>query len=765
MRLPQLRQLSPGQVALGLAFVFAALLLFLRQGPEMFDPRTEPVRLLGWLAAYNAFKWITIPAWLEDAGSPPAGQTAYTFDPATQPVLVAIESVSGNPLKRISVEGTSNPATFKLVDENAAKNMAQTTDELWALINTNGRYQIRSARPTDLWIATDVANAAGPCSKITTIGTQWSSWIIEAANVAGVSNTFFIRTPVCQDGERYYVGIVNNALAMVPGKSVSTTSPNGLHVWVFKRVLQGTPGATLAPGTTSAPGTTQAPGTSAPGTTQAPGTVQLKFFSPTVVYKLSAGYPDMAARIGTTRWFYGHHTNAAGVYGNFRIGLEADDPSRPAVRSMTMHKLVDKVWVPVTTVADMAPLVPNANLPDALAFDLKEWDGPPERSGAAPAPTSAPLTAAPVPASLTPVLDFDASKETFVAGSAVPTWVNRGSMGTMYNAAGFGAPKMGEAQSYKHIEFRRASENYFQVPQLPMNWFQQGGAYRGVTVVVVARFVDAPTVRNWERLIDFGIGANNNNLILCRYGAWDELHGDIRNGGETFEANMQFPPFDSSFRAFILNVTNSASGGTVTVYHNDLTQKASTAFKDPIANRTTTTNFIGKSNWGDPLLNADVRQVTMYDRSLSDAEMGTVLANLKQKWGMHLGSRVGGPTQAPTQAPSTVQLKFYSPGNVYKASAGYAGLLARIGTKKWFYGHYTNAAGVYGNFRIGFNDPQNGVIHQVAVEKLVDKAWAPVTGDAMFLPLVAKGEPGNPDLAPALDMKEWVPADPAQVNR
>ena len=237
---------------------------------------------------------------------------------------------------------------------------------------------------------------------------------------------------------------------------------------------------------------------------------------------------------------------------------------------------------------------------------------------------------------LQPVLNFDASVfASSGSGTTISSWSNAGAMGTTYNAVGYNSPTVGTASGYTHVSFNRAASQYFSIPtSLPMTWFNNSGVYSGLTIFVVAQYVGTPG--SYERFIDFGNGAGSDNLIVARNGTTNTWSGSIFDGGNTVGTCASPVASDGMFHIFMVNFTNAASGMSTTLFIDDASTVAATPTTSgtPITNRTTINNYIGKSNWPDAYLNANIRQIQMYNSSLTTNQMIGVCSALKIKWGM-----------------------------------------------------------------------------------------------------------------------------------
>jgi hypothetical protein len=239
-----------------------------------------------------------------------------------------------------------------------------------------------------------------------------------------------------------------------------------------------------------------------------------------------------------------------------------------------------------------------------------------------------------------PILNFDASSLSSVGvGNAITTWTNNGIMGTNYNATAYNSPKLGRVNGVNHVSFvgnGTTSGTYFNInTSFPMTWFNNSGKYSGMTIFIVAQFTDSTNMGNYVRYIDFGNGAGTDNTIIYRNGTVAQIGLDLWNGGTDIGRNNSSYTNDKNYHIFIFNVSNSESGYTINIYFDSTTTIAgTTSSATPVNNKTTINNYIGKSNWPDNYLNANIRQILMYKYAMSSSDMATVFNTLKSKWNM-----------------------------------------------------------------------------------------------------------------------------------
>ena len=125
---------------------------------------------------------------------------------------------------------------------------------------------------------------------------------------------------------------------------------------------------------------------------------------------------------------------------------------------------------------------------------------------------------------------------------------------------------------------------------------------------------------NWSRIIDFGNGAGNNNVLFATsYGTSGKPGFYV--GGAQYSANDQIPLNQWTHLAATL------SGSTATIYINGV---ASGTANFPVpANVVRNSNFIGRSNWGwgDPAPSASIDELRIWSVAKTGAQIQASMNN------------------------------------------------------------------------------------------------------------------------------------------
>jgi len=133
---------------------------------------------------------------------------------------------------------------------------------------------------------------------------------------------------------------------------------------------------------------------------------------------------------------------------------------------------------------------------------------------------------------------------------------------------------------------------------------------------------------SWTRIFDFGVGQNQDNLLLCQYSSTSQLAFYIIVGSSQYSLYTDNSAIvDNQNTHFVA----TANGSNWYVYKNGI-QIATQSTSVLPAYVTRNSNYIGKSNWADPYLNGKVYNARIYERALSAVE---VLQNFNAQRGLY----------------------------------------------------------------------------------------------------------------------------------
>lgn len=150
------------------------------------------------------------------------------------------------------------------------------------------------------------------------------------------------------------------------------------------------------------------------------------------------------------------------------------------------------------------------------------------------------------------------------------------------------------------------------------------GIVSGLTDFTVATWVNRATTsgQTWSRVWDFGTGAAVNMFLTVNAGGAGLRFAITTNGGGAEQQVTAAPQLPTGWN----HVAVTKSGSTVTLYLNG--QPVGTnpnVTLSPSSMGNTTNNWIGRSQYGDPLLDATVDDFQIYDNALTQAQVQALL--------------------------------------------------------------------------------------------------------------------------------------------
>ncbi|PLB19033.1 MAG: Fibronectin type III domain protein [Flavobacteriaceae bacterium FS1-H7996/R] len=144
------------------------------------------------------------------------------------------------------------------------------------------------------------------------------------------------------------------------------------------------------------------------------------------------------------------------------------------------------------------------------------------------------------------------------------------------------------------------------------------GIVNNLTDFSISSWAKLDKVDNWARLFDFGSGTNNYMFITPKNGSNGKLRYAIKNGGGEQQINTSASLITG--RWYHLAVTQS---GTTAVLYLDGVEvgRNDNMTLNPSSLGNTPQNWIGKSQWPDPLLAGQVDDFRIYSKALSASEI------------------------------------------------------------------------------------------------------------------------------------------------
>src|ERR1044071_7278001 len=146
-----------------------------------------------------------------------------------------------------------------------------------------------------------------------------------------------------------------------------------------------------------------------------------------------------------------------------------------------------------------------------------------------------------------------------------------------------------------------------------------------LTDFTIAAWINNISNRNWARLFGFGIDTNTYMMLTPHSGdgnSGNKIRFSLKIAGVN-NGNEQFFDGDTLSTGSWQHVAVTRSGNLVIIYHNGALVGAGSVTGSLPA---TTNNYIGRSQFPDPLLNASLDDFRIYNRALGAAEIAALAA-------------------------------------------------------------------------------------------------------------------------------------------
>jgi alpha-L-arabinofuranosidase len=152
------------------------------------------------------------------------------------------------------------------------------------------------------------------------------------------------------------------------------------------------------------------------------------------------------------------------------------------------------------------------------------------------------------------------------------------------------------------------------------------GVVSTLTDFTVAAWVNPSALVSWQRVFDFGDGENIYMFMTVAAGGTGNPRFAItvQSNGHEQQVNAPSPlPLNTWSHLAV-----TLSGTTATLYVNGVAVDTNASMTlTPSSLGATTQNYVGKSQWPDPLLTGDVDEFQIYGRALSAAEVQSLLTS------------------------------------------------------------------------------------------------------------------------------------------
>jgi hypothetical protein len=250
-----------------------------------------------------------------------------------------------------------------------------------------------------------------------------------------------------------------------------------------------------------------------------------------------------------------------------------------------------------------------------------------------------------------PIVKLDANdlfyRQGVSANAQLGTWSNLGTDGTLRHATALSANAStlatltSDTNGYM-VSFDRTKQQYLSLGNIEFDQFQSSDAspiiIKGLTIVIVGRMTTT-SVGNYERFFDFGSGAPSGNIIVARnLSKTASLIIATFNGTSSLVQTEWLYAIDGAFHVYTITITNASTVAiSVSVDNQSLSYGSASVANNAgsLTNRTTTINYIGRSNWGaDSYFTGDIREVQIYREVLNATVLSRLNRYLMYKWGI-----------------------------------------------------------------------------------------------------------------------------------
>ncbi|PJJ08402.1 putative secreted protein (Por secretion system target) [Flavobacterium sp. 1] len=134
----------------------------------------------------------------------------------------------------------------------------------------------------------------------------------------------------------------------------------------------------------------------------------------------------------------------------------------------------------------------------------------------------------------------------------------------------------------------------------------------------ITAWVNMDELANWMRVFDFGTGTSKYMFLSAQAGASGQVRFAIKNGGTEQGMTYNYTTPLKTWTHFAI----TQSGSTCSMYINGALVATNTAVTiKPSDLGSTNQNYLGKSQWPDPMFKGAIDEFKIYSRALSTAEI------------------------------------------------------------------------------------------------------------------------------------------------
>ena len=187
------------------------------------------------------------------------------------------------------------------------------------------------------------------------------------------------------------------------------------------------------------------------------------------------------------------------------------------------------------------------------------------------------------------------------------------STGHGWNATTVNAPVFETGNSGNALKLASASSQYAALP---------AGIVNGLTNTTIMTWIRISSLATWQRIFDFGTGTTNNLFLTTQYGVGGTAN-KLRFGIRTPGVGEQLINSSATTPAGTwVHVAVVISGTTGRLYLNGAEVGVNTGMTlTPSSLGSTTRNYLGKSQWSDPYLDASLDDFRIYSRAMNAGEI------------------------------------------------------------------------------------------------------------------------------------------------
>lgn len=197
-----------------------------------------------------------------------------------------------------------------------------------------------------------------------------------------------------------------------------------------------------------------------------------------------------------------------------------------------------------------------------------------------------------------------------------------------YNLAFVDDNKKGE----KSLQF---NGGYLSIQDLDISSFTNG-----ITIATWFKLNEPPENSHYTRIIDFGYGPGNNNIVISRYSTTHKIIIHVFKGNESHHALTKKECLFNAWTHIAVTFSNDNNDKTTStwkLYINGVLQELDIASNNgtiwPLSLLSSAKCYIGYSHWGtqsDPVFKGNMDDFRIYSKVLSEIDINTLIGKIKK---------------------------------------------------------------------------------------------------------------------------------------